>query len=601
MAFLAAGLVLVVGSGVSAQSAADVVVRDRLIADQENLLNTYRCLFGVDVGAVPGGCPDPVVVVPGASPPNPTQHDLEVRDGLIQRQEALLNVYRCQFGVDTEIVPGGCPEAGVSQPTPGAGSTGGTQVVEGEDGYDHLYFYEDVFPEEYTYLEERPTGAVFDSVNRLRELGVLVGTDCGERRFCPEEPIDQDTFAVWLVRVLGESVGGATGAVERLEELGIVAPCSGRPGALCPGDEVSRAKLAVFITLALDLPESEAIGFWDVEDYDEYLESIDRLVGSGLDDGCSELRFVPLHFCPSRRVSRGELAKLLSEVLDYIEAREIISVNSDSMPDESIGLSISYDEDRFATRVTWSNPDNDRGKVSHYVVQWRPVWSDFNYQRYRVVEFEQRGRYSVEFLPPIAGNEIYSVRVIVAYNNDDQDRLASNEVKVPSKDVQLYDLIKTQMIDAHGDEQPWLVDTWRHLSNPNSGVHSSGGGHNVSLASVYNSENGLEQTFATNVELGRSVLRNPDRYLAKDGYGTVAHELGHAYTLTNDITRDEAPKSIGHLYLSLLVDEHSQSQWCSDSELYAELAELAYSESYSEFDPEAGWGAGNNLLAGVQF
>lgn len=90
----------------------DIQVRDYLIANQENLLNTYRCLFGVDVHAVPGGCEDPDTVVPDVAPQNLTQSDLDVRDGLIQSQEALLNVYRCQFDVDTELVPGGCVETG---------------------------------------------------------------------------------------------------------------------------------------------------------------------------------------------------------------------------------------------------------------------------------------------------------------------------------------------------------------------------------------------------------------------------------------------------------------------------------------------------------
>ncbi|MYH95013.1 MAG: hypothetical protein F4129_00755, partial [Acidimicrobiia bacterium] len=53
-ALVLAGLLSVVGPGVSAQSVGDVEVRDRLIADQENLLNSYRCLFGVDAGVVPG-------------------------------------------------------------------------------------------------------------------------------------------------------------------------------------------------------------------------------------------------------------------------------------------------------------------------------------------------------------------------------------------------------------------------------------------------------------------------------------------------------------------------------------------------------------------
>ena len=92
----------------SAQTLEDVTQRDQLIANQENLLNTYRCLFSVDTDVVPGECPNPDFVSPGVAPQNPTQHDIEVRDGLIQSQEVLLNVYRCRFDVDTQIVPGGC-------------------------------------------------------------------------------------------------------------------------------------------------------------------------------------------------------------------------------------------------------------------------------------------------------------------------------------------------------------------------------------------------------------------------------------------------------------------------------------------------------------
>jgi len=109
LALAVAALVVVAGPpAATAQTVGDVEARDQLIANQENLLNTYRCLFGVDTEVVPGGCSDPVTVTPGVSPANPTPQDIEVRDGLIQNQEALLNVYRCRFDVDTQIVPGGC-------------------------------------------------------------------------------------------------------------------------------------------------------------------------------------------------------------------------------------------------------------------------------------------------------------------------------------------------------------------------------------------------------------------------------------------------------------------------------------------------------------
>ncbi|WP_419930254.1 hypothetical protein [Candidatus Poriferisocius sp.] len=119
VAVLAAAVVVPAVSApvVMAQAVQDVEERDSLIANQENLLNTYRCLFGVDVEVVPGGCPDPDRISPGAAPQNPTQQDIDARDQLIQNQEALLNVYRCRFDVDTQIVPGGCVDGRPFDPT----------------------------------------------------------------------------------------------------------------------------------------------------------------------------------------------------------------------------------------------------------------------------------------------------------------------------------------------------------------------------------------------------------------------------------------------------------------------------------------------------
>ena len=114
VALLAGGLALVSGAGASAQTVADVEVRDRLIADQEALLNTYRCMFAVDVEVVPGGCSDGAPASPAKDPApfsgNPTASDITVRNELVAAQEALLNTYRCRFRIDTQQVPGGCPE-----------------------------------------------------------------------------------------------------------------------------------------------------------------------------------------------------------------------------------------------------------------------------------------------------------------------------------------------------------------------------------------------------------------------------------------------------------------------------------------------------------
>lgn len=95
-----------------APSLGDIALRDELIAAQESLLNTYRCQFDVDSHIVPGRClnsvPSQGPVQPGRFAGTPTVSDLASRDDLIAAQEALLNTYRCRFGVDTQIVPYDC-------------------------------------------------------------------------------------------------------------------------------------------------------------------------------------------------------------------------------------------------------------------------------------------------------------------------------------------------------------------------------------------------------------------------------------------------------------------------------------------------------------
>lgn len=121
-AFAVSLLALTLGiSGANAQSAGesgftqeDIAIRDNLIAAQETLLNVYRCQFGLDIGAVPGGCTNGYPTLGFSQPKEfegvPTSEDVAVRDQLIAVQEALLNTYRCRydFEIDTHITPEGC-------------------------------------------------------------------------------------------------------------------------------------------------------------------------------------------------------------------------------------------------------------------------------------------------------------------------------------------------------------------------------------------------------------------------------------------------------------------------------------------------------------
>lgn len=117
-------------SVVSAQNASsgrftreDIQLRDNLIAAQETLLNIYRCQFGLDIETVPGGCtngyPTQGFTQPGEFEGIPTSEDIAIRDQLVAVQEALLNTYRCRFDfeIDTHITPEGCPGQAHSEPS----------------------------------------------------------------------------------------------------------------------------------------------------------------------------------------------------------------------------------------------------------------------------------------------------------------------------------------------------------------------------------------------------------------------------------------------------------------------------------------------------
>ncbi len=97
----------------------ELLDRDYLIASQEDLLNNYRCIYNVDTQIVPGGCgrnrssdksshPGARDIDRNTLPDTVPQAEINVRDQLISDQENLLNVYRCRFNVDTQLVPNGC-------------------------------------------------------------------------------------------------------------------------------------------------------------------------------------------------------------------------------------------------------------------------------------------------------------------------------------------------------------------------------------------------------------------------------------------------------------------------------------------------------------
>ena len=101
----------------SAQTVHDIEVRDKLIADQQALLDEYRCRFDIDTEAVDGGCTSNRPAIRNRAlapmPESPTTEDIGTRDKKIADLETTLNFYRCMFSIETQEVSGGCADEAV--------------------------------------------------------------------------------------------------------------------------------------------------------------------------------------------------------------------------------------------------------------------------------------------------------------------------------------------------------------------------------------------------------------------------------------------------------------------------------------------------------
>ena len=157
-------------------------------------------------------------------------------------------------------------------------------------------------------------------VKTLGSQGVFEGTEC-QAGFCPDDPIDRKTMAVWIVRVLdGEDPpavyrsrfndvnrsGFHAPFIERMAELEVTGGCGDGSG-FCPDRTVTRWQMAAFLSRAYDLPDGPDPGFSDVDSNVWYATAVAKLAASGITGGCGD----GTGFCPKRDTTRAHMATFL--------------------------------------------------------------------------------------------------------------------------------------------------------------------------------------------------------------------------------------------------------------------------------------------------
>ena len=167
------------------------------------------------------------------------------------------------------------------------------------------------------------------SINRLAVAGVLEGTECGERRICPDEPLLRWVMAVWITRVLDQAPESSDARtrfadvdpdawwasyVERLADLGVTEGCKTDPLRYCPHEAVTRAQMATFLVRAFDLDAAPPAGFADTGG-NTHEANIDALAAVGITAGC---KTDPLRYCPDQAVTRAQMATFLVRALDLM-------------------------------------------------------------------------------------------------------------------------------------------------------------------------------------------------------------------------------------------------------------------------------------------
>ena len=177
------------------------------------------------------------------------------------------------------------------------------------------------------FADVPPDGPDAAMIDALDALGILGGTECGPRRFCPDEQIERWVMAVWLVRAVdhmdepGPLAGRFTdvdreawwsGYPERLAELGITHGCGLIPPRFCPSGPVTRGEMATFLTRAFGLEPAEEAGFIDLAGT-VHAPNIDSAVAAGLVTACSE---DGLRFCSGEPVTRVEMVTVLARAFD---------------------------------------------------------------------------------------------------------------------------------------------------------------------------------------------------------------------------------------------------------------------------------------------
>ena len=186
-----------------------------------------------------------------------------------------------------------------------------------------------------TFVDVPPSHPFWSWIETLFRAGITAGCGTNPGVFCPDQTVSRAEMAVFILRGIhgaGYTPPTATGVfadvpvsdplaawIDRLFAEGIVSGCDTNPLRYCPGDDVTRAQMALLLLRAKHdagyQPPAASGLFADVASNDPFAPWIEQLFAEGVTTGCGTN---PLRYCPSQRVTRGQMAAFLDRTFGFL-------------------------------------------------------------------------------------------------------------------------------------------------------------------------------------------------------------------------------------------------------------------------------------------
>ena len=180
-------------------------------------------------------------------------------------------------------------------------------------------------------------GNIFEAdIDAIASVGITRGCDPPTNsQFCPDDDVTRGEMAAFLRRALelpavaadyfaDDNTSTFEDDINAIASVGITLGCN--PPAndrYCPDDDVDRGQMAAFLRRALQLPAVAADYFAD-DNTSTFEDDINAIASADITRGCNP----PSNtlFCPSRDVTRGEMAAFLRRALDLPDQIQRIPV-----------------------------------------------------------------------------------------------------------------------------------------------------------------------------------------------------------------------------------------------------------------------------------